>query len=224
MVPQISPLVQAFLVATRRRMSPCTICECWLPEHSIVPKEPVDEIHAIVTQHLDENTTRKPSNTVWDMFACPDSDKSNWKEDCLSYSPGATIDLSSRMLGIWLALHNEEGRYQGMARVLKFEGHMLVYDPQTNGAGWIPMRGVPSSLTAVELWSTSDLGNFYPCPSLVPVDLKPSQPPPVELAIKYVPAGAESSQSTSTGLDQFAEWDTEEVQDWSWTPSPLWCL
>ena len=101
------------------------------------------------------------------MFTCPDSNKSNWKEDCLSYSPGVTVDLSSRMPGIQLALHNEEGKYQGMARVLKFEGHMLVYDLQTNGAGWIAMRGVPSSLTVVELWSTGDLENFYPWPSVV---------------------------------------------------------
>ena len=107
------------------------------------------------------------------MFTCPDSDRSNWKEDCLSYSPGVTVDLSSRMPGIQLALHNAEGRYQGMARVLKFEGHMLVYDPQTNGAGWILMRGVPSSLMAVELWSTGDLGNFYPCPSVVPAGPSP---------------------------------------------------
>ena len=70
---------------------------------------------------------------------------------CLSYSPGATMDLSSRMSGIWLALHDEEGRYQGIARVLRFVDHMLVYDPQMNGAGWIAMRGVPSSLTEVEL-------------------------------------------------------------------------
>ena len=40
------------------------------------------------------------------MFACPDSDKSNWKEDCLFYSPGVTVDLSLRMPGIWLALHD----------------------------------------------------------------------------------------------------------------------
>ena len=43
--------------------------------------------------------------------------------------------------GIQLALHDTTGRYQGMVRVLKFEGHMLAYDPLTNGAGWIPMRG-----------------------------------------------------------------------------------
>ena len=92
---------------------------------------------------------RKPSYTAWDMFMWPDSNKNNWKEDCLSYSPGATVDFCSRMPGIWLALHDEEGKYQGVARVLNFEGHMLVYDPQTNGAGWIVMRGVPSSLTVI---------------------------------------------------------------------------
>ena len=88
---------------------------------------------------------------MWDMFAYLESDKSNWEEDCLSYSPGMTINLGDRMLGIWLALHDTAGKYQGMVRVLKFEGHMLAYDPLTNEAGWIPMRGVSSSLTAVEL-------------------------------------------------------------------------
>ena len=39
------------------------------------------------------------------------------------------VDLILRMPGIWLALHDEAGRYQGVARVLKFEAHMLVYDP-----------------------------------------------------------------------------------------------
>ena len=61
------------------------------------------------------------------------------------------VDLSSQMPGVWLVLHNEGGKYQGVARVLKYEGHMLVYDLQTNGAGWVAMRGVPSLLTEVEL-------------------------------------------------------------------------
>ena len=95
----------------------------------------MDKICAVVTQHLDEDATCKNHHTLHGTCLCgPDSNKSNWKEDCLSYSPGATVDLSSRMLGIWLALHDEEGKYQGMARALKFEGHMLVYNPQTNGA------------------------------------------------------------------------------------------
>lgn len=76
------------------------------------------------------------------------------------YSPGSTVDLGSKMLGIWLALHDEAGRYQGVVWVLKFEGQMLVYDPQLNGTGWVVMKGVPSSLTEVETQSVSDLQNF----------------------------------------------------------------
>ena len=98
------------------------------------------------------------------MFAWPESNKSFWKEDCLPYSPGSMVDLSTRMLGVRLVLHNQEGNYQGVARVLKYEGHMLIYDPQTNGVGWVAMKGIPSSLTEVEVQSTGDLENFYPMP------------------------------------------------------------
>ena len=69
------------------------------------------------------------------MFAWPESNKSFWKEDCLPYFPGLTVDLSTRMLGMRLKLHDREGNYQGVARVLKYKGCMLVYDPQTNGLG-----------------------------------------------------------------------------------------
>ena len=87
-----------------------------------------------------------------------DSNKSNWKEDCLSYSPGVTVDLSSRIPGMWLALHDEEGKYQGMARVLKFEGHMLVYNLQTNGAGWTVMCGcTPLTIRETETLTNNGL-------------------------------------------------------------------
>ena len=95
------------------------------------------------------------------------------------------MDLSSRMPGIRLVLHDEAGKYQGVARVLKFEGHMLVYDPQTNAAGWVAMRGVPSSLTEVESQSASDLGNFYPIPSTAPAGPKTTQSPPGEPTVEY---------------------------------------
>ena len=135
MVPQVSPLVQAFLMATGRHVSPRILRECWPPEHNIIPRQPMDEIRALITQCLDEDAMHTPSYTAWDMCAWLDSNKNKWREDCLPYSPGTTVDLSSRMLGIWLALHDEEGRYQGMVRVLRFVSHMLVYDPQTNVAG-----------------------------------------------------------------------------------------
>ena len=210
MVPQISPLVQAFLVATGRHVDPHILHKCWPPEHSIIPREPSNEIWANITQHLDEDAMRKPSHTVWDIFVWPDSNKNNWKEDCLSYSPVVTVDLSSQRPGIQLTLYDEEGRYQGVAWVLKFVGHMLVYDPQTNGAGWIAMRGVPSSLTEVELRSASDLGNFCPCPSVVPVGPKPTQQSPMEQTMEYMWTVSRSPQSASEILDKFTEWDTEE--------------
>ena len=118
-----------------------------------------------------------------------------------------------------------EGRYQGIARVLRFVGHMLVYDPQTNGARWIAMRGVPSLLTEVELQSTSDLRNFCPCPSVVLVGPKPTPPSPVEPTVEYKWTKARSPPSTSPNLDRLTEWDTkveytEEVLDWSSALSP----
>ena len=100
------------------------------------------------------------------MFAWPESNKNFWKKDCLPYSPGLMVDLSTWMPGVHLKLHDWEGNYQGVARVLKYEGHMLAYNPQTNGMGWVAMKGVPSSLTEVEVRSVGDLGNFYPVLSL----------------------------------------------------------
>ena len=221
MAPQVSPLAQAFLSATGRCVSPSILWECWPPKHDIVPRQPMDEVQAHITQCLDEVATRSPLNIAWDIFAWPDSNKNCWKEDCLPYSPGSMVDLSSRMLGIQLVLHDEAGKYQGVAQVLKFEGHMLVYDPQTNGVGWVAMRGVPSSLTEVESPSTSDLGNFYPSPSVAPAGPKASQSPPGEPAAEYEQTEAQSPNPTVVGLDKNIEWDTEDVEDQSHTPSPI---
>ena len=43
MVPQVSPLVQAFLMATGRHVSPRVLHECWPPEHNIIPRQPMNE-------------------------------------------------------------------------------------------------------------------------------------------------------------------------------------
>ena len=77
------------------------------------------------------------------------------------------VDLSTQMPGVRLKLHDQKGNYQGVARVLKYEGHMLVYDPQTNGVGWVAMKGVPSLLTKVKvrsagaLWETFILSHVH---------------------------------------------------------------
>ena len=171
----------------------------------------MNEVRARITHCLDQVAMRSPSNIAWDIFAWPDSNKNYWKEDCLPYSPDSMVDLSSRMPGIWLVLHDEAGKYQGVARVLKFEGYMLVYDPQTNDVGWVAMRGVPSSLTEVELRSASDLGNFYPILSAVPAGPKATQSPPGEPTVEYKQMETQLPKPTAGDLDKYIEWDTDDV-------------
>ena len=124
----------------------------------------MNPIRAYITECLDKVATWSPSALAWDMFAWPESNKNFWKEDCLTYSAGSTVDLSNWMPGVRLNLCDRDGNNLGVARVLRFEGHMLVYDPHTNGAGWVAMKGVPASLTEVEAWSAEELRNFYPAP------------------------------------------------------------
>ena len=50
----------SILTATGRRVSPCVLCECWPPEHNIIPRQPMDKVRALITQCLDEDATRKP--------------------------------------------------------------------------------------------------------------------------------------------------------------------
>ena len=80
------------------------------------------------------------------------------------------------------------------------------------------MWDVPSSLTEVESQSASDLGNFYPSPSAVPAGPKASQSG--EPTAEYEQTEAQSPNPAVVGLNKYIEWDTEEVQDRSCTPSP----
>ena len=207
MAPQVSPLIQVFLSATGRCVSLSSLRECWPPKHDIVPRQLMNKVRAHITHCLDQVAMRSPSTTAWDIFAWPESNKSYWKEDCLPYSPGSMVDLSSRMLGIRLVLHDEGGKYQGVARVLKYEGHMLVYDPQTYGAGWVTMRGVPSSLTEVESRSVSDLGNFYPIPCTASAGPKASQPPLEETTVEYEQTETQTREPMAGDFDKYIEWD-----------------
>ena len=176
----------------------------------------MSEIWARITHYLDQVAMRSPSNIAWDIFVWPDTNKDHWGEDCLPYSPGSTVDLSSQMLGIWLVLHDEMGQCKGVARVLKYEGHMLVYDPQTNGTGWVPMRGIPSLLTNVESRSVSDLGNFYPIHCTVVGGMTPHGE---NQQAEYSHAGIQASEFPLREFD--ADWDTDDAQDRSLTPSPV---
>ena len=125
------------------------------------------------------------------------------------HSPGSTVDLSLQMLGIRLVLHDKTGKYQGVAQVLRYKGYMLVYNPQTNGTGWVAMRGIPSLLTEVESRSASDLGNFYPIPCTAPAGPTPHGEPRVE----YTQTGAHPSKPPAGHLNKYVDWDTNDMQD-----------
>ena len=180
----------------------------------------MNPLWARITHCLDKAATQSPSAIAWDMFAWPESNRSFWKEDCLPYSPGSTVDLSTRMPGVHLNLHDREGNHQGVARVLKYEGHMLVYDPHTNGVGWVTMKGVPASLTEVEAWSAEELGNFYPAPRATREDPQATQPPSEEVIVGYKPSKTEPSRTTVGEVEANVDWDADDAQDRSRTPSP----
>ena len=60
MVPQVSPLVQAFLTAMGRSVSPSSVRECWPSKNNIIPRQPMNPLRACITHCLDKGATRKP--------------------------------------------------------------------------------------------------------------------------------------------------------------------
>ena len=220
MVPKVSPLVLAFLTAMGRSVNPSSVRECWPSKNDIVPRQPMNPLRARITHCLDRAATQSPSAIAWGMFAWPESNRSFWKEDCLAYSPGSTVDLSTRMPGVCLNLHDRDGNHQGVARVLRYEGHMLVYDPHTNGAGWVAMKGVPASVTEVEARSAEELGNFYPTMRAPREDPQATLPPSEEVIVDHGPLKAESPKPMAETMEANVDWDTDDVQDLSRPPSP----
>ena len=61
MVPQVSPLVQAFLTTTGRSVSPSSVRECWLSKNDIVPRQPMNIVRARITHCLDKVAMQSPS-------------------------------------------------------------------------------------------------------------------------------------------------------------------
>ena len=80
-------------------------------------------------------------------------------------------------------------------------------------------EGCPSSLTEVKLRSAGDLGNFYPIPCMAPAGPEATQSPPEELTVEYKQSKTETLRPTAGDLDKYIDWDTDNVQDRSHTPS-----
>ena len=124
------------------------------------------------------------------------------------------------MPGVCLNLRDRDGNNQGVARVLRYEGHMLVYDPHTNGAGWVTMKGVPASLTEVEARLAEELRNFYPAPHVTRDEPQATRSPPEEVAVSHELPKAETPKLKTGTVEANVDWDTDDVQDRSHSPSP----
>ena len=124
------------------------------------------------------------------------------------------------MPGVHLNLLDHNGNNQGVARVLRYEGYMLVYDPHTNGVGWVAMKGVPASLTKVEAWSAEELGNFYPTPRITREEPQATRSPPEEVTVSHEPPKAETPKPKTGTVEANVDWDTDDMQDRSHSPSP----
>ena len=62
MVPQVSPLVQAFLTAMGRSVNLSSVRECWPSKNDIMPRQPMNLLRARITHCLDKVATQKPFN------------------------------------------------------------------------------------------------------------------------------------------------------------------
>ena len=97
---------------------------------------------------------------------------------------------------------------------------MLVYDPHTNSVGWVTMKGIPASLMEVEARSVEELGNFYPAPRATHEDPQVTRPPSEEVTVGHGPPKVETPKPTAGTVEANVDWDTDDVQDRSRSPSP----
>ena len=82
------------------------------------------------------------------------------------------------------------------------------------------MKGVPSLLTKVEVRSVGNLGNFYPVLCAAREDPQTTQSPPEEITVDCGLSKTEMPRPTAGDMDTHIDWDTDDVQDRSCTPSP----
>ena len=114
------------------------------------PQQDMNGVQEVIAHRLDEVATHHPSTMVWDRLTFPWTEEKYWKKKVLLHSPGKILDVGAHMPGFKIMMQNEEGLYGYAAHALKFEGHMLIYDPQKDSTQWVPMQGVSTSLTLSE--------------------------------------------------------------------------
>ena len=79
---------------------------------------------------------------------------------------------------------------------------------------------IPASLTEVEAWLAEELGNFYPTPQATHEDPQATRPPSEEVTVGHGPPKAETPKRKTGTVEANVDWDTDDVQDQSRSPSP----
>ena len=64
------------------------------------------------------------------------------------------------------------------------------------------------------------MGNFYPVLCTAQEDPQTTRSPPEEITVDYGPSKTETPRLTAGDVDANIDWDTDDVQDRSCTPSP----
>ena len=216
MILQVSNLVEMFLAMTGTHVSLHIIRQCW-PLVQETPQQDLHGIREVIVHRLDEVATCRLSTMVWDRFTFPQTEEKHWKEEVLSHYPGKVLDVGADMPGFKLMMQNEEGHYGNTAHALKFECHMLIYDPQKDISQWVPVRGVSASLTTLELRSANNLNNMNPYLYDRTGLVQPHSP----MLVQGIPMGEEESDMDSFGelSDSGEKWDKTEHGSWSCCPT-----
>ena len=215
-VSKISRLVEIFLNATGRWVSPNIIWQCWPAQHEDTPVQNLEGFRQGIVCKLDKVVLQCPSSIAWDKFVFPQSDQEFWREEALCYHPGKMLDIGACMMGFRLMLQDDKGQYPNSGHALIFEGSMLVYDPQHDIVQWVPVWGMSATLTMMELCVANNLNNMVPLPYS---EVEPVRPPSPKI-VKGIPAGAKSDMD-SLAIDSRDEWDKAEVGVWSCCPTPM---
>ena len=120
-------------------------------------------MHTEVISYLDELATCQPSRKSWDELVWPPQSAvpvSPCERVSVDYLQGHIMELGPKMPPMQFHASHPSGAFICFTRGLVFEGSVLTYDPTTNQAEWVPMRGMAADLLLVEERLALALGNL----------------------------------------------------------------
>ena len=167
MTPEVTKLVDNFLAAMGMHVSPHIIRECWPMLPDDIPQQNLDGV-CMWSSCTALGWSSWCGNCPWWCGTClsfPKVEEDHWKEGCLLYYPGKVVNIGVWMPWLWLVIQDIVGWVQQLCV------HTVVWMPNAGLWSWhFQPHGVgankgcvdcPSQL--VELKSTNDLSNIFPC-------------------------------------------------------------